>query len=178
MTEPVKHPGRPTGIGALTNAAKRLRAYELYMQGMKKAAIAETLGLSKPAISNWARKDRWDMRLQTLKERVEEQATLISQTSLAAILADMQMRLRVRLAELETLCGPANPQPSARIQAIRTWFQIVKELEALAPPKSEEIPIAAFTDDLQAANQLNPIPTGGPDSEGNPDQPTSGQPPQ
>lgn len=160
-----KHPGRPAGVLALTNAAKRLRAYELYLSGMRKTDIADNLGVTKAAVGNWSRKDNWDLRLQTLTNRVSEQASLISQTSLAAILADMQIRLRARVAELESLCGPAT-HPSTRLNAIRTWFNVVKELEALAPPKAAEVPASAFIDDLRQAD-----PVGGPDNAG--EQPSS-----
>src|SRR5258708_6409872 len=149
--------GRPTGVLALTNADKRLRAYELYMTGMRKTDIAEAMGVTKAAVGNWARKDNWDLRLQTLDRRVREQAETISQTSLAAILADMQLRLRQRVAELETLCGPST-HPSTRLQAISTWFRVVKELEALAPPKQSEIPASAFLDDLRRTDQPGTLP--------------------
>lgn len=160
--------GRPTGVMALTNASKRLRAYELYLSGMKKADIARALDVTKAAVGNWAAKDNWDLRMSTLARRVEDQATLISQTSLAAILADMQIRLRQRVAELEQLCGPTM-HPATRLNAIKTWFSVVKELEALAPPKTTEIPTHAFVD-----NYTDPTP-GGPDSGAEP-SPTSGQP--
>jgi predicted transcriptional regulator len=150
--------GRPTGVMALTNAAKRLRAYELYMTGMQKTAIAESLGVTKAAVGNWSKKDNWDLRLQGLERRVQEQASLISQSSLAMILADMQLRLRQRVAELEALCGPTT-HPATRLQAISTWFRVVKELEALAPPKPAEVPATAFVDDLRAASLV-----GGPDN--------------
>ena len=149
--------GRPTGVMALTNASKRLRAYELYLTGMKKADIARALDVTKAAVGNWAAKDHWDLRAQVLTRRVTEQAELISQTSLAAILADMQLRLRQRVAELEQLCGPSM-HPSVRLNAIKAWFAVVKELEALAPPKVSEAPATAFIDDF-----VQPTP-GGPDS--------------
>lgn len=154
--------GRPTGVMALTNASKRLRAYELYLTGMKKADIARALDVTKAAVGNWAAKDNWDLRMSTLSRRVEEQATLISQTSLAAILADMQIRLRQRVAELEQLCGPTM-HPATRLNAIKTWFSVVKELEALAPPKTHDVPATAFVDNFDA-----PASSGGPDSEETP----------
>ena len=140
-------PGRPVGIGALTNAAKRLRAYELYIAGQKKSSIADSLGVTKAAVGNWASKDKWDERISSLASRATEQATLISQTSLAEILADMQMRLRARVAELESLCSPVT-QPSVRLNAIKTWFQVVKELEMLTP-KESAAPKLAYINDLR-----------------------------
>ena len=153
-------PGRPSGVGALTNAAKRLRAYELYMTGMKKTDIANTLGVTKASVGNWSKKDNWDLRLATLSARVSEQASLISQTSLAAILADMQLRLRQRVAELETLCGPST-HPATRLNAIKAWFTVVKELEALAPPPASTVPASAFIDDLRRDEAQLPVPTDG-----------------
>lgn len=175
-------PGRPAGVMALTNAAKRLRGFEMYMTGMSKTDISEALGLSKAAIGNWSKKDNWDLRLQTLTSRVAEQASLISQTSLATILADMQIRLRQRVAELEVLCGPAT-HPMTRLQAIKTWFNVVKELEALAPPKPTEVPAEAFVDDLRRADPVGggprtgrADPVGGPDNAGEQPTTTSGHP--
>ena len=143
------------------------------MSGMRKSDIADTLGLTKAAITNWSKRDNWDLRLQSLTNRVQEQASLISQTSLAAILADMQIRLRQRVAELEALCSPAT-HPGVRLNAIKTWFQVVKELEALAPPKVDQVPASAFIDDL-TAHRVPPVTPGGPDS-GATGEPTSGQP--
>lgn len=154
--------GRPNGVLALTNAAKRLRAYEMYLTGMKKADIARALDVTKAAVGNWSAKDNWDLRAQVLTKRVTEQAELISQTSLAAILADMQLRLRQRVAELEQLCGPSM-HPSVRLNAIKAWFGVVKELEALAPPKQSEVPASAFIDDY-----VTPVPSGGLGKEDNP----------
>lgn len=139
-------PGRPTGLGALTNAAKRLRAYELYLAGQRKAAIADAMGVTRAAVGNWATKDQWDARMASLATRVSEQATLISQTSLAEILADMQIRLRTRVAELESLCSPVTA-PGVRLSAIKTWFAVVKELESLTP-KESDAPKLAFIHDL------------------------------
>jgi predicted transcriptional regulator len=138
--------GRPTGVGALTNAAKRLRAYELYLAGHRKSQIADSLGVTKAAVGNWATKDQWDARMTSLNSRVAEQATLISQTSLAEILADMQIRLRARVAELESLCSPITA-PAVRLNAIKTWFSVVKELETLTP-KASEAPKLAYINDL------------------------------
>lgn len=160
-----KHPGRPGGVQGLANAAKRLRAFEMYMSGMRKTNIADVLGVTKAAVGNWSKADNWDLRLQSLTSRVAEQASLISQTSLATILADMQLRLRQRVAELESLCGPSM-QPNTRLAAIQTWFRITKELETLAPPKALEVPASAFIDDLRQSD-----PVGGPDNAG--EQPTS-----
>lgn len=137
---------RPSGMLALTNAAKRLRAYELYLSGHRKSAIADNLGVTRGAVGNWATKDQWDARLTALASRVQEQATLISQTSLAEILADMQIRLRARVAELEALCSPIT-SPAVRLNAIKTWFSVVKELESLTP-KESEAPKLAYINDL------------------------------
>jgi len=142
---------RPTGVGALTNAAKRYRAYELYIAGHKKNAIAESLGVTKAAVGNWAKKDNWDLRLSSLAARVTETASLISQTSIAEILASMQLRLQTRVAELEGLCQPVQP-PAIRLAAIKAWFAVVKELEAFAPPKQEPLG-PAFIDDLTVHEQ-------------------------
>lgn len=159
-----KHPGRPSGVMALAGAAKRLRGFEMYMSGIRKSDIAKNLGVTPAAVGNWSKADNWDLRLQSLKSRVKDQAELISQTSLAAILADMQIRLRQRVAELESLCGPA-VHPTTRLAAIRTWFQVTKELEQLAPPKATDIPASAFIDDL-TAHSGQAAPVGGPDNAG------------
>lgn len=138
--------GKPTGLGALTNAAKRLRAFELYLGGQRKAAIADAMGVTRAAVGNWATKDQWDARSISLASRAIEQATLISQTSLAEILADMQIRLRTRVAELESLCSPTTA-PAVRLNAIKTWFAVVKELESLSP-KESSAPKLAYINDL------------------------------
>jgi predicted transcriptional regulator len=130
----------------MENAVKRHRAYELYMTGHKKSQIADTLGVTRAAVGNWSKKDNWDLRISTLASRVQEQATLISQTSLSEILADMQVRLRTRVAELESLCAP-NVAPATRLNAIKTWFSVVKELESLAPP-ADVTPMVAYISDL------------------------------
>jgi predicted transcriptional regulator len=130
----------------MDNAVKRHRAYELYLAGHKKSQIADSLGVTKAAVGNWSKKDNWDLRISTLASRVQEQATLISQTSLAEILADMQLRLRQRVAELEMLCSPAMA-PAVRLNAIKTWFGVVKDLEALAPPTTD-VPMVAYISDL------------------------------
>jgi hypothetical protein len=100
----------------------------MYASGFKKAAIAETVGVTRAAISNWSKRDRWDERLGAAVQTAERAAQFATQDALAATLAELQARLGQRLVELNLLCGPSQ-DPRVRLQAIAQWIRLAKDLE-------------------------------------------------
>lgn len=119
--------------------SRRLRGFELYAAGMKKADIAGQLGVSKMAISNWARKDRWDDRLVSLVKRAEEAVDHSVGNTIATTLATLRSRLSRRLDELEALCSAAYPAQT-RMSAIRLWFDLASNKAFPDPTQSASSP--------------------------------------
>jgi hypothetical protein len=100
----------------------------MYASGFKKSAIAEAVGVTKAAVSNWSKRDRWEERLGAAVQTAERAAQYATQDALAATLAELQARLGQRLVELNLLCGPSQ-EPRVRLQAIAQWIKLAKELE-------------------------------------------------
>ena len=117
--------GRPVGN---QNLVARAKAFEMYASGFKKSAIAEATGVTKAAVSNWSKRDRWEERLGAAVQTAERAAQFATQDALAATLAELQARLGQRLVELNLLCGPSQ-DPRVRLQAIAQWIRLAKDLE-------------------------------------------------
>ena len=111
---------RPQGR---TDFTRRLRAYELYAAGEKKAAIASALETTRTTITNWSRKDRWDERLASVVARADEAVDHVTGNEVATAVATLRGRLRKRIEELEHLCSTV-VHPATRIAAIRLWFDL------------------------------------------------------
>lgn len=109
---------------------RRIRAYELFAAGLRKADIARELGVTRVTIGNWAKADRWDERQQSVVVRAEEAVDHVVGNAVAEALASLRGRLRKRVEELETLCAAA-VHPATRIAAIKLWFELARKYEAV-----------------------------------------------
>lgn len=137
--------GRPTGKANLTG---RLRAFELYAAGLKKADIARELNVTRAAVTTWARKDSWEDRLTADYREAERAVDFVKGEEVAHILATLKSRMKKRLNELEILCSPS-AQPATRLAAIRLWLKLAGIDEgSLNPVKLEPKPLT-LTDDLK-----------------------------
>lgn len=118
--------GRPNGDG---NRLKRLRAFELYSTGHKKAEIARTIGTTKATVSHWSKRDDWNGRLAQIVSRAAEAADL----TLGETVADIAVRIRnkydQRLRELDGICTSPLTPPQAKISAIKAWFELGKTVQ-------------------------------------------------
>ena len=115
---------------------RRIRAYELFAAGLRKADIARELGVSKVTIGNWGKADRWDDRQASMVAKAEVAVDHVVGNAVAEALASLRGRLRKRIEELETLCS-AGIHPGTRMAAIKLWFELAKKMETpdpLAPP--------------------------------------------
>ena len=119
--------------------ARRLKAFELYASGMKKAAIAQELGVTRQCIHGWASQDKWDTRLYDATIKAEAAVDFTLENTVAEILNEMRGKLRKRLAELEALCAPTM-DPSIRLRAIEKWFKIAGMERALPNPGQPSTP--------------------------------------
>jgi predicted transcriptional regulator len=159
--------GRPSGN---QNLVARAKAFEMYASGFKKSAIAEAVGVTKAAVSNWSKRDRWEERLGAAIQTAERSAAFATQDALAATLAELQARLGQRLVELNLLCGPSQ-EPRVRLQAIAQWIKLAKELEGKVT-KPATPGTLSLIDDYAVPDNHTTIPpaAGAPDS-------TAGAPP-
>lgn len=137
---------RPTGK---TNFLGRLKAYELYAAGMRKAEIAREVNVTRGAVSEWCRKDRWDERLAGGDKRAADAVDFVRGNEVAATIARLRSKLMQRVNELELLCGPG-AQPHVRLKAIEQWIKLATSDKLLAE-STKAIPTAApltLEDDL------------------------------
>lgn len=130
--------GRPKGD---QNRLKRLRAFELYVGGNKKSEIANTLGVTKASVSNWAKKDLWLDRLSQIAARSGEATDHVLGETIADVATRIRAKYEQRLAELDHICTSSLTPPQARISAIKAWFEIgnkiqIDPLKPLNDPKN------------------------------------------
>jgi DNA-binding XRE family transcriptional regulator len=125
--------GRPKGAEKTANLTKRMRAYEMFVAGAKKATIARELGVTKATIGAWAREDAWEGRLVDIVATANAAAEYQVGDQVAATLLRLKSQMTKRVAELETLCGPAN-HPSVRLRAIQVWLKLAGVDQALPNP--------------------------------------------
>lgn len=135
--------GRPR---ANANLVIRARAFELYAAGVKKSDIAASLSVTKAAISNWSKRDRWDDRLASLVQVAQQTADHANGEALARTFTELQAKLPQRLRELDQLCGPSN-HPSTRLNAIKAWVTLARDLEAKATTKATDTRSLSLIDD-------------------------------
>ena len=116
---------RPKGPLDIT---RRLRAYECYGAGMRKSEIAREVGVTKAAVGNWCKKDRWDDKLNNTIAAAEDAVNHVLGNEIAQALAGLRKRLGARLASLELLCQAKNE--FTRMKAIELWFKLagIKQL--------------------------------------------------
>ncbi len=141
--------------------ARRLRAFELFAAGVKKADIAAGLGVSRMAVTKWSREDTWDDRLQSNFQRAEEAADFSTTTTVAAAIARLRGSLGKRLEELERMCGPTTSDARVRLAAIRLWFDLVATSsripELLGSTTTATTPgHLEFVEDLATSNEVKP----------------------
>lgn len=121
--------GRPTGAKKEQNRLKRLRAFELYAGGQKRAEIARTLGVTKASVGAWAKIDDWDGRLGVIAARAAEAVDFTLQETVADISAKIRGKYLQRLQELDYLCTSATSSPQVKIAAIKAWFDLGQKVQ-------------------------------------------------
>lgn len=110
-----------------------MRAYEMFVAGMKRTDIARELGVTRMTISNWARSDSWVGRLEGIVAGANDAANLASSDIIAGALARLKTRMNQRVTELEGLCSPAQ-HPTVRLRAIQLWLKLAGIDRALPNP--------------------------------------------
>ena len=124
---------RPTG----GNLNTRLRAYELWVAGTSKTAIAREIGRTKACISQWAKADNWDHRLANVTREAEIAVDHTLGDQIAQVVGHLRGRLQQRIAELERLCSSAE-KPATRLAAIQLWFRLADVKQAIPNPVTPE----------------------------------------
>ena len=159
--------GRPSGAVQGQNRLKRLRAFELYAGGQRKAEIGRVLGVTKASVGGWARKDSWDSRLAGIAARADEAVDLVTAETIADIVVRIRAKYNQRLTELDQICTSVLSTPQTKISAIKAWFELGSKvnLDALRP--------ASDPRNLELIQDL--LPSGESDSEAA-KPPTSGYP--
>jgi predicted transcriptional regulator len=112
-----------------------MRAYELFVQGHRRADIARELGLTKATIGAWAKADQWEGRMERLVATANEAADHVVGDQLAHALAQLKLSVVRRVKELESLCGPSQ-EPGLRLRAIQAWLKLAGIDKALPHPTS------------------------------------------
>ena len=128
-TQPPPDPNRHRAIRGryrTKNQATRVRAYEMYLGGVRKSGIALELGVTPSTIGVWSRQDHWDERMTSLVAQSEQAVERVTGDAVAAAISRLRDRLNQRLNELEALCGGASA-PNVRVAAIKLWFALAKE---------------------------------------------------
>ena len=95
---------------------------------MRKSEIAREVGVTKAAVGNWCKKDRWDEKLSNVIASAEEAVNHVVGNEIAEALVGLRKRLKARLAALELLCQSNNEY--TRMKAIEMWFRLagIKQL--------------------------------------------------
>ena len=172
MTDVVipKRKGRPRGDA---NRLKRLRAFELYAGGVKRSAIATDLGVTKAAVTGWAKKDRWDERLAQIAAQAQTAVDFTVGETIADVALKIRSKYEQRLRELDHLCTSSLTPPQARISAIKAWFEIGQKVQPDAfKPLTDPRNLELIQDLLPGAADIgSPVPPTSADP-----QPTSAPP--
>lgn len=108
------------------NLAKRARAYEMFVAGIRKAEIARELGVTRATVGNWCLKDRWTARMDAIAVGADQAADWASKDAVAATMYRLKSRLPQRVNELEQMCSPGN-HPSVRLRAIQAWIKMATD---------------------------------------------------
>ena len=115
------------------NLTTRARAYQLYAEGLSKAQVSRELGVTKSAVTQWARKDAWDHRLAQTVREAERAVDLALGDQIAESIARLRHALARRLDELERRCRDGS-NPAAQISAIKLWLQLAGVKQGLPNP--------------------------------------------
>jgi len=121
---------RPKGA---VDYARRSKAFEMFCSGVRKADIAKELGVTRPAVQSWSKKDHWEERLFGIVNRAEEALNNTVGNQVAATLERLRTKMGSRITELEALCQPSN-HPSVRLQAIKLWLELAGIKRAIPNP--------------------------------------------
>lgn len=127
---------RPAGP---TDYTRRLKAFELYAAGVKKADIASELGVSRPCIGNWASKDKWQEKIEGIVNQADAALTFSIGNEVADALKHLRTGVAQRIRELESLCQPSNA-PAARLGAIKAWLELAGLKRAMPNPGDPTTP--------------------------------------
>jgi len=141
----------------------------MYAAGMRKSEISREIGVTKAAVGNWCKKDRWDEKLSNVIASAEDAVNHVLGNEIAQALAGLRKRLTARLAALELLCQSNNE--FTRLKAIEMWFKLAgikqlmpnpvepakgsRNLELIQDLIDEPIP---FESPLASPSQLEGIP--------------------
>lgn len=134
----------------LTNVlrAKRLQAYNLFVQGHTIREMAEELQVTRSRVERWVAKGKWRQRVERMNEATQSMVDTVVEDELRNTVAYMRKCIPQRIAELEKKCQDGN------VAAILAWLnraglpakgegeeKIPRVIEArndLVPAKKEE----------------------------------------
>lgn len=108
--------GRPTTKEEPLFRAKRLRAYNLHLQGHSIRDIAAELGVSPGAVGKWAAKDKWRRRSDQIDRISKDLMDTVVTAELTEATKTFRARVKERIEELELACQGLN------VSAIIAWL--------------------------------------------------------
>lgn len=150
--------GRPSGK---TDYTRRAKAFELYAAGVKKSDIANELGVTRPCIGSWARKDGWDNKIAGIVNQADAALTFAIGNEVADALKHLRTGVAQRIRELESLCQPSN-SPAARLGAIKAWLELAGLKRAIPNPADPTTPKSLeLIEDLLHTKVIKDISDGG-----------------
>ena len=114
------------------NLQGRLRAFEMFAAGMRKAEIARELGVTRACINDWRKKDLWAERLDSTVKNAQEAVDHALGNEIAEVIATLRGRLKLRIAQLEKLCD--SPKDETKLRAIQAWLQLAGIKQGIPSP--------------------------------------------
>lgn len=96
--------------------ARKIKAYNLFIQGKTYQEIADELGVSKPLIGRWAKQAGWQNRAVKLTETTHDLLDAALGDEIAKAINYMRSKIADRMAELELACKKGS------VTAILAWL--------------------------------------------------------
>jgi len=120
------------------NLQGRLRAFEMFSAGMRKADIARELQVTRACINDWRKKDLWEERLGAAVAGANAAVDHALGNEIAEVLAVLRTKLKLRISQLEQLCN--SPRDGTKLRAILAWFQLAGIKQGIPNPTDTKGP--------------------------------------
>jgi predicted transcriptional regulator len=122
--------------------ARKLKGYNLFLRGLSKREIADTLGVSPALVTKWSKRESWETRRRDVSFKAEDILDQAVSTEIADTLAYMRTKISERLFELDMACKKGS------VTAIIAWLNRAGLSPKGEPPEDKSPKTLGVVDDV------------------------------